>query len=103
MAVKRWDELMSKSSCVCVLMRSSTRTLLGLGERRDPESVVAQVKRLKNVELAVDERSGKGEVRREALYAMSAAIDPAEARNGIFEEPLPFITAAARGDFNDTA
>lgn len=77
--------------------------VVGIGERRDAESVVAQVKRLEDVEFAFNERAGKGEMRREALYSVSAAIDPTETRNGIFEEPLPFIAAAARGDFNDTA
>ena len=32
---------------------------------------------------------------------MSAAVDPPETWDGIFEEPLPFIATAAGRDFDD--
>jgi hypothetical protein len=75
--------------------------VIGIWKRRRADCVVAVVERLEKIEFAANERTRKGEMRREALDAMGTAIDPAEAWDRVLEEPLPLLTAAPGGDFDD--
>ena len=77
--------------------------VIGVWKGRRADGVVAVVERLEKIEFATNQRAGKGKMRSEALDAVSAAVDPAETRDRIFEEPLPFITTAAGCDFDHAA
>jgi hypothetical protein len=77
--------------------------VVGTGERRSANGVVAVVERLEEKQFPAKERTGKGEMRGETLEAVDMVINPAETGDGILEEPLPFIAATAGGDFDDAA
>src|SRR5215475_4982280 len=66
-------------------------------------AVVTVVDGLQEEDLSLDERAGENEMRSKAFDSVDAVIDPAQARDGIFEKILPFVAPAARSDFNDAA
>ena len=71
---------------------------VGKGGRAD--SVVAVGQGLKQIQLATLDWAGKGQVRRSALHPVRAIVNPAEARDRVFEKPFPVVCSASSVDLN---